>query len=169
MKQLIIAALLVFSQISMAGQKEVKHDFTRETAKSILESKDLEKKEKYLSSIADSAGKAGHVQGLTENIKKALLQNNPDLLVLVYKSIEKQDEAVLRFIGDASAGVKTEKEAEVLAQLATLPEYAGKFKVELINAIENGSSVKDGMKTASKAIGKTGKDEITLEKFPCEG
>lgn len=166
MKHMILIALLAVSQFSMAAAGKAERELTRERAKEIMDSKDTASKEKYLSSLADMAGKAGKVNGLSLNIKKALLQGDADLLILVYKSIDKKDEATLKFIGEASAGVKTMKEASTLAKLAGMDEATtGKFKVELAKTIEEGKSLEEGMKIASAKIGKTGKDEITMEKI----
>ena len=92
------------------------------------------------------------------------MQGDPDLLVVIYKAIDTKDEAKLKFIGESSAGVKTIKEASVLAKLADLTN-TGNFKVELAKEIDNGKSLTDAIKEASKAIGKTGENEITLEKI----
>ncbi len=164
MKQIIIVALIAFAQFSMAAAPKAGRELTREKAKEIMEHKDTGSKDKYLTSIADMAGAAGHVNGLSLNIKKALLQGDPDLLVVIYKAIDTKDEAKLKFIGESSAGVKTVKEASVLAKLADLTN-TGNFKSELAKEIENGKSLTDAIKEASKAIGKTGENEITLEKI----
>lgn len=166
MKQIIIVAIIAFAQFSMAAAPKAGRELTREKAKEIMEHKDAASKDKYLTSIADMAGNAGHVNGLALNIKKALLQGDADLLVVIYKAIDTKDEAKLKFIGESSAGVKTVKDASTLAKLADLTfTGAENFKAEVAKEIENGKSLKDAVKEASKAMGKTGENEITLEKI----
>lgn len=164
MKMVLIAALLVVSQFATALPEVRERELSREKATEILASKEKSSKEKYLSKLADMAGEAGKVNGLSLNIKKALLQGDADLLMLVYKSITKKDEATLKFIGDASAGVKTTKEASALSKLATMT-YTGNFKSEVSKEVENGKTLEQAIKAASKTIGKSGKEEITLEKI----
>jgi len=164
MKQMIMVALLVVAQLAVAGPAEVKPEMNRERATKILESKDTVKKEKYISALSDAAAEVAAARGNSLSIKKALLQGDADLLRLVFNAKEKRNAEMLSFIGDASAGVKTTKEASALAKIAEM-NYTGNFKTELTKAVENGKSLEEAIKAASKAIGKTGKDEITLEKI----
>lgn len=164
MKTMIVTALLVLSQMTLAAGAKVERELSREKAKQIMDSKETASKEKYLGDIARLAGTAGKVDGLSLNIKKALLQGDVDLLVLVYKATAKEDAATLKFIGEASGGVKTAKEANALSKLAEM-SYTGNFKAEVLKEVEQGKSLSDAVKAASKTIGKTGKDEITLEKL----
>jgi hypothetical protein len=164
MKSLIVIALIAMSQMSFAAGPKPERELSREKATQILESKDKASKEKYLSKISDMAGKAGGVGGLSENIKKALLQGDADLLITVYKAIDAKNESALKFIAEVSAGVKTTKEANALAKISDM-SYTGNFKAELTKEIESGKSLTDAVKAASKSIGKTGKNEITIEKI----
>ena len=163
-KSALIAIILVISNLAFAGPAKVERELTREKATEIMGAKDTASKEKYLSKLADMAGEAGKINGLSGNIKKALMQGDADLLMLVYKSIAKKDEAQLKFIAEVSAGVKTVDDARGLSKLAEMT-YTGNFKAELLKSIENGKSVEEAIKDASKAIGKTGNDEITLKKI----
>ena len=165
MKQIIMVALLVVAQFAVAAAPgEAKPEMNRERATKILESKDIDKKEKYISALSDAAAEVAAAKGNSLSIKKALLQGDADLLRLVFNAKEKRNAEMLSFIGDASAGVKTAKEASALAKIAEM-NYTGNFKTELTKAVENGKSFEEAIKAASKAIGKTGKDEITLEKI----
>ena len=161
---MIMVALLVVAQLAVAGPAEVKPEMNRERATKILESKDTVKKEKYISALSDAAAEVAAARGNSLSIKKALLQGDADLLRLVFNAKEKRNAEMLSFIGDASAGVKTTKEASALAKIDEM-NYTGNFKTELTKAVENGKSLEEAIKAASKAIGKTGKDEITLEKI----
>ncbi|MBC7467069.1 MAG: hypothetical protein H7256_13855 [Bdellovibrio sp.] len=169
MKRTLILALLVFSQFSFAGTAKVERELTREKAKEIMASKETESKEKYLGKIAEMAADAGSVKGLSLNIKKALLQGDADLLMTVYKATAKKDTATLKFIGETSAGVRTAKEAVAIANLAEsgAGEKQVQFRTELAKEVENGKSVEEALKAASKTLGYKGDKEITLEKFPC--
>ena len=163
-KTVMMALVLMISNLAFAGPAKVERELTRDKATEIMGAKDTDSKEKYLSKLAVMAGEAGKINGLSGNIKKALLQGDADLLMLVYKSIAKKDEVQLKFIAEGSAGVKTVKDARGLSKLAEMT-YTGNFKAEFLKAIEQGKSVEEATKDASKAIGKTGKDEITLEKI----
>ncbi|MFZ3229557.1 MAG: hypothetical protein WA160_05085 [Pseudobdellovibrio sp.] len=164
MKKTIIAALLICSQFAMAAGPKVERELSRAKAQEILASKEEKSKAKYIENIADLASRTGKVEGLSLKLKEALLKGDADLLMLVFKSIAKGDTASLKFIAEASRGVKSIAEASTLSKLTEL-ENTGNFKAELADAIEKGSTLEEAMKIASTKIGKTGKDEITMEKI----
>ena len=165
MKKMIMIAILVVSNFAIAAPAKVEREMSHARAKEITESKDQASKEKYISKMADLAGQTGNVNGLSLNIKKALLQGDPDLLILVYKSIAKKDEATLKFIAEASGGVKTATEAKAIAKLAEIPN-AGSFRAEVTKEVEaNGKSITEAFKLASATLKKLGEKEITIEKI----
>ncbi len=160
----MMIAILVISNFAFAAPTKAERELSPAKAKEIMETKDQAAKEKYLGKIADLAGQAGNVNGLSLNIKKALLQGDADLLILVYKATAKKDEATLKFIAEASGGVKTVTEARTIARLA-LMENAGSFRAELTKLVEGGKSITEAFPLASAALKKLGVNEITIEKI----
>ena len=164
MKKMMMIAVLVIANFALAAPTKVEREMSPARAKEIMESKDQASKEKYISKIADLAGQAGNVNGLSLNIKKALLQGDADLLILVYKATAKKDEATLKFIAEASGGVKTATEAKAIAKLAEIAN-ASSFRAEVTKQVENGKSITEAFKIASAALKKLGEKEITIEKI----
>jgi hypothetical protein len=166
MKSVIIFALIAMSQMVLAlpaGNVEKAKEITIERANEILK-KDPATRDKMLSTIADGVAKSANVGGLSENIKKALSQGDADFLVALSKAYNSKDEKAIKFIAEASAGVKTAKEAKALGQLSQMT-YTGNFLAEVTKEVETGKTLTEAIKAASKTIGKTGKNEITIDKL----
>ncbi|MBC7457130.1 MAG: hypothetical protein H7235_02545, partial [Bdellovibrionaceae bacterium] len=107
MNKLIMVALIAFAQFSFAAPEVKREKLTTEKATEILVNKEKKENEVYIGTIADAAAKAGKVGAQSDSIKKALLQGDVDLFMTVYRAAEKGDAAKLKFIGTASAGVRT--------------------------------------------------------------
>ena len=149
------AAVLMSATLLAAPAKEL----TREHAAKIMATKETKENKKYLTELSTEVAKAAKSAGDSTSLERALLQGNPDLLVVVTRLAEKNKVAALKNVLDLSASVKSETDASLLAKIAEkgLEEIvnAKGFLAEIKDESQkNGTALSEAIKIAAKKFAK---------------